>query len=374
MTDTRPTLGQTAIVFTAFAVLFAAAMFWPLATDNLAFKRTHATAWAMTLLATPAFCIFALTYGREPLDNWWRLFWTAGWLMAVAHFWYGLFDLHRGDVASVFERQGIALAGTIFLLLALWGWDVVNAWMRPDWREDDIASRRPAFWVGAVAFFISTVLFNNDRQSLIVGLILAAAIVVAVLRRVDALGSWRSFFDSPLPPAIACALGVGAALYGPVMLSTGTLTPTEVAASQAKWTLWPALGLGGVAAALFIARAPVDQADWGWSGWQIAGAIAFAAHVYAGFWVYFAGSFGAMFAAQGTLVAGGNWLLFVLWSASALTAWSGRRALWLHIPTTALFIAAALLSTYARPGAVKWVGLGFGAIWIAAALFRAARR
>jgi hypothetical protein len=53
----------------AFALMLAFVTFWPLASDNLIFKRTHATAWAMTLLATPAFYIFARTYGREPLTN-----------------------------------------------------------------------------------------------------------------------------------------------------------------------------------------------------------------------------------------------------------------------------------------------------------------
>ena len=100
----RPTLGQVAITLTAFALLLVFAIFWPLASDNLVFKRTHATAWAMTLLATPAFYVFAKTYGREPLTNWWRLSWTAGWAMSFVHFYFGLFGLHAGDPVSVFER------------------------------------------------------------------------------------------------------------------------------------------------------------------------------------------------------------------------------------------------------------------------------
>ena len=186
----RPTLGQVAMTLSTFAVLFAFVTFWPLATDNLIFKRTHATAWAMTWLSIPAFYIFARTYGREPLTNWWRLSWTAGWVMAVIHFYFGLFGLHDGEAWSVFERQGYALAGTIFLMIAVWGWDVFNAWFRPDWEEDDILSRRPAFWIGAVAFFISLVLFNNDIQSLISGLLLTAALLVGVLQRIDGLDGW----------------------------------------------------------------------------------------------------------------------------------------------------------------------------------------
>ncbi len=374
----RITLTQISVSLAAFALLTAFAVFWPLLTANLIFERTHATAWAMTLLATPAFYIFARTYGRAPLTNWWRLFWTFGWIMALLHFWFGLFGMHAGDPISVFQRQGWVLAGTIFLLIALWGWDVVNAWVQPDWWEEDFLSRHLAFWVGLIAFFVSTVLFNNDVPSLVTGLLMAAAVLLGAAQRVDALSGWRAFFDSPLPPAI---LGVGlvaAALFGPSMLSTADMTPGAVAAMQAKWTTWPALFIGGVAAAIFIAFArlsdPKPREDWGWTGWQIAGAGAYLIHVYAGFWLAFGGSFTAMIAAQGWLVTGANLLLALLWPASALVAWVGLRIFPLHLASTALFVVATVLSTWDRPGLVKWLGLGFAAIWAVVAVVRFIRR
>lgn len=373
MATLPPTLGQVAITLAAFALLLAFSVFQPLTTDNLVMGRTHATAWAMTLLATPALYVFARTYGRAPLTNWWRLWWTAGFLMALVHFWYGLWGLHQGDPVSVFTRQGPLLAGAIFLMLALWFWDVVNAWARPDWREEDILSRRPAFWVAVVTTFVSTVLFNNDAPSLATGLVMTGALLLAAFQRADALGSWRAFFDSPLPPAI---LGIGlvaAALLGPEMLATGAMTPEEAAALQAKWSVWPALFLGGVAATILIARAPLHEAS-GWDGWQVAGAGAYLAHVYAGFWEAFGGSFGAMLDQQGWIVGGANLALVVLWTASALAAWAGWRALALHVAATTLFIVAALLSTWDRPGAVFWLGAGLAVIWIVAGGFRLLRR
>ena len=363
MTGARPSLGQTAIVLSAFAVLFVFAVFWPLATENLVLKRAHATAWAAALLATPAMYKFARAFGREPLDNWWRLFWTFGWIMAMIHFYFGLFGLHHGDPMSVFERQGALLAGTIFALVLLWGWDVADCWLRRDWREDDILSRRLAFWVAVVAFLLSTILFNNAVQSLTVGLLMAAALLLGTLQRIDALGSWRAFFDSPLPPIILGAILIAAALFGPSMLSTASPDATEIALIQSKWTVWPAILLGGVAAALFVARWPLDQEDWGWSGWWIMGALAFLAHVYASFWLYFGGSFSDMFAAQGWLVAGSNWLLTGLWTASAGVAWAGWRAAPLHAAATGLFIVSTALATYDRPGNVQLLGLGLVAIW-----------
>ena len=156
--------------------------------------------------------------------------------------------------------------------------------------------------------------------------------------------------------------------------SVDTGTPSEIAASQAKWTVWPALFLGGVAAAILIAQAPLEEESWGWSGWQISGAVAYAAHVYAAFQLYFGGSFAAMYEAQGWLVAGSNWLLTILWTASAAAAWMQWRAFPLHIAATALFIISTVLSTYDRPGAVQLLGLGFAAIWIITAGLRALRR
>lgn len=368
-----PTLGQAAITLTALAVLFAFSVFQPLMTDNLALGRTHASAWAMTLLSTPALYIFARTYGRAPLTNWWRLSWTAGLVMALVHLWFGLFEMHDGDPVSVFTRQGPLLSGTVFLLPVLWFWDVMNAWVRPDWREEDILSRRPAFWLAVVALFVSTVLFNNHAPSFTTGLILTSALLLAAFQRVDALASWREVFESPVPPVI---LGVGlvaAALMAPPIFSAGEMTPSEVAAAQAEWTVWPVLLLGGVAVTILIAKVP-NAADWGWGGWWIAGAAAYLAHVYAGLGPVFGGSLAAMIAAQGWLVGGANLALAALWTASALAAWAGRRASPLHIGATALFVISTVLSTWERPGAVFWLGAALACLWLVAAEMRLLRR
>ncbi len=366
----RPTLSQVALTLSAFALMFAFITFWPLASDNLIFKRTHATAWAMTLLATPAFYVFARNYGRRPLTNWWRLSWTAGWVMSVIHAYYGLWGMHDGDVGSVFERQGWALAGTIFALIAVWGWDVFNAWARPDWEEDDILSRRPAFWIGAVAFFISTVLFNNDIQSLTCGLVLSGALLIGVLQRIDGLDGWDDFFASE---ATILILGVGAVLIatiGPTFLSTADMTNAETAAMQAKWTAWPVIFLGGVAAALYIAHAPENLADWGWPNWHVAGAAAYGVHVYAGLSGRFDWSFAAMFDQQGGIVGWANIALLVLWTASAVAAWASWRATWLHTATTTLFVVAAAASSYFLGDSVIWLTAFMALGWASAAIYR----
>jgi hypothetical protein len=154
-----------------------------LGASDLDFVRAHATAWSMALLATPAMVLFVARYRRQPLGAWWLWFWTFGWLMNLVHFYFGLFRLHDGRPITVFERQGFLLAFTIFFFTALWGLDVIAAWWRPRWAPAYGWLDSAAFLVGFVAFFISTVIFNNDQASLVVGLIMTVAVALALVRR-----------------------------------------------------------------------------------------------------------------------------------------------------------------------------------------------
>jgi hypothetical protein len=169
--------------FGCFALLFAASMLGGLASDDLDFLRTHATAWSMALLATPAMYIFVARYRRQPLDDWWLMFWSFGWLMNLVHFYFGLFRLHDGQPLTVFERQGFLLAFSIFFFTGLWGIDVVAAWLRPRWAPPFGLLDSATFVVGFLTLFISTVIFNNDRTSFVVGLIMTLAVVAGLVRR-----------------------------------------------------------------------------------------------------------------------------------------------------------------------------------------------
>jgi len=144
-------------------------------------------------------------------------------------------------------------------------------------------------------------------------------------------------------------------MFGPTFLSTADMINTEIAAMQAKWTAWPVIFLGGVAAALFIAHAPDDLDDWGWPNWQVAGAAAYGVHVYAGLGGSFDWSFSAMFDQQGGLVGWANIALLLLWTASAIAAWMSWPALWLHIATTVLFGVAGVMSSYFLGESVIWL-------------------
>lgn len=175
----------------AFSVLLAASMFGGLASGDIDFLRTHATAWSMTLLASPAMYLFVARFRRQPLNDWWRMFWTAGLCMNVVHFYFGLFHLHDGEPTTVFQRQGFMLAFSIFFFLGLWALDVLAAWIRVRRPTSWIARRVPdygwfnsfAFVVGFLTFFISTVIFRNDDNSLVVGLVMTGAVVGGLVHR-----------------------------------------------------------------------------------------------------------------------------------------------------------------------------------------------
>ena len=133
------------------------------------------------------------------------------------------------------------------------------------------------------------------------------------------------------------------------------------------------LFLGGVAAAILIGRAP-NLERWGWPNWQLAGLAAYAAHVYAGFWLYHGGSFAHMFADQGVAAGASNLILLGLWTASAAAAqMSWRVSPWLHYAATALFMLSGMFSAYFMGGPVIWLAGLMALIWIAAALARARR-
>ncbi|RMF34949.1 MAG: hypothetical protein D6754_14105, partial [Alphaproteobacteria bacterium] len=138
------------------------------------------------LLAVPALALFAIRAGRQPLGQAWRLWWTAGWVLIVLHLYWGLGRLHHWDPISVFERQGFRVAAPIFVLEVVWLVDVVLAWTRRDWSHaaGGYLLWQWLAWLIAVAnFAVSLLVFRNDPASLWIGVLMAAALGLAVLRR-----------------------------------------------------------------------------------------------------------------------------------------------------------------------------------------------
>lgn len=192
----RPTLNEIAFTFVPFAVLFSLTVFVSLTQPEIDFARTRYTAWTMTILATPALCIFVVRFGREPLTSWWRLYWTFGYFACLAHFNYGLLRMHDADPVSVFERQGFLLAATLFLLIGLWSLDIVLTWATRRTDKLIYGIRLAAHLVAIVSLFISTVVFNNHRIILSLGILMTVSVLGAtVLRLLSGRGVERLFWS-----------------------------------------------------------------------------------------------------------------------------------------------------------------------------------
>ncbi len=184
--DRRPTAAEIALPLAAFAVLFAAVVLGgPVASDPVMF-RTHATAWAASILVLPALWLFLRDAGLRPLTQVWRVWWTAGWAMIAVHLFWGLGRMHDWDAGSVFERQGILIAAPIFVLEAVWLVDVILAWTRRDWAvasRSYLAWQWLAWWVAMLNFLVSLAVFQNDPMSTYLGALLVAALATALLAR-----------------------------------------------------------------------------------------------------------------------------------------------------------------------------------------------
>jgi len=164
-----------------FALAMAAALLGPLASSDLVYNRTRFTIWATILLAIPAVASFILAIGRASLGPAWRAWWTAALGAYLVHLWYGFGVMFAGDFAATFAAQGTLVAGSNFLLAAVWLASVASAW-----------SALSAPWLHGLATLLfcvsaitSTLLFGRPPSPWF-GWALAAGIAAAAIGRL-----WR---------------------------------------------------------------------------------------------------------------------------------------------------------------------------------------
>jgi hypothetical protein len=180
------------------------------------------------------------------------------------------------------------------------------------------------------------------------------------------------------PPAAPRLAGIPSlALLGfavaMAMALLGPLATSDLVYNRTRFTIWATVVLAIPAVVLFIlaiGRAPPGAT---WRAWWTAAFGGYLVHLWYGFGVMFAGDLAATFDAQGTLVAGSNFVLALVWLASVACAWSARPAAWLHALATLLFLVSAITSTlvFGRPPspwfgwalAVGIAGAAIGRLW-----------
>ena len=187
-TAPAPRLRTTHVAFTLlpFALAVGFAVFAALTQPNPEIYRTNAYAWGGAVMIAPALFVLARRLGRQPLNHWWRLFWTFGLLLLLA---YGIEILgwqHLWRPDLVAAQFGLIGAVVLWGLEAVWVIDVLMAWNRYDWAR---AEGRYAWWqgcVGAYVFVCFVVLLlrvGKDVESHALGGLLLLTMAVALVLR-----------------------------------------------------------------------------------------------------------------------------------------------------------------------------------------------
>lgn len=184
MTWDRPaniTLPQFTAAFVPFAVLLVWALLAPELQPALELGRTKLTIWATTILLLPALVLYLFRSTGRGVANLAHLLWTFAWITFMVHAGWAVFIIFDG-VGDTFVQMGTFIAGANFVLTALWTIDIILLWT---------VARPPAWlWVAqlvvrALTFliFAYTLLVLREGAVFVLGVILAAAVVLALLVR-----------------------------------------------------------------------------------------------------------------------------------------------------------------------------------------------
>lgn len=187
-TEPAPPLRPYHVAFTLlpFAALVAFAVFYALAQPNPAIFRTNAFAWGAAIMTVPALFLMARRLGRRVLDHWWRLFWSFGLILLLAHNVSALGWQHLWRPDLVAAEFGLFGAVLIWGLAAVWLIDVLMACNRLDWAH---AEGGYAVWQGLVsclvfASFVYALLGTGQGAvSQTLGVVLVLAVACGLLLR-----------------------------------------------------------------------------------------------------------------------------------------------------------------------------------------------
>jgi hypothetical protein len=180
----KPTLDQLTFAFVPFSLMLAASILSAVTQPAVAYARTQFLIWTALVLATPALAEYVLAFGRRPLSNYWRLFWSFAWITYLVHFQYGFGSLFHGQLRAVLVSQGAVVAVSNFLATGLWSFDALVSWItrqRPAWI---LSVRSVTHLLIFVSFFLSAVIFHSGVVrwlGLAMTVTVGATIVIRVL-------------------------------------------------------------------------------------------------------------------------------------------------------------------------------------------------
>jgi hypothetical protein len=174
-------LPQFTAVFVLFGILAVAALLWPETTLALDLNRTKATIWATTLLLLPALVLYPFRDMSQRIANLAHLFWTFAYFMFLIHAYWAVFVIFDG-VRDTFKQMGVPIASVNFLLVIVWGLDVLLLWLV---RSTTPRTVRLQWTVRAFTFlvFAITLIALRGGSVRILGIVFVACVALALLVR-----------------------------------------------------------------------------------------------------------------------------------------------------------------------------------------------
>lgn len=189
-----------ALVYVPFGLLLAAACLTAETASQPTLRRAVLTMWLTVATATPAMVlavVFDLRRADRPVYAWWRRLWTFAYVAFVIHLGFG-HAFFEWNFADIVKHQGWLVAGSNYLLAALWTIEMLLVW-GPFPRESTGVYRFQwvvhLFMAGLV--FTTAVLLHGGTVRLL-GSVFAAVIVVGLPLRLG-LGPVPSRVPPPVP-------------------------------------------------------------------------------------------------------------------------------------------------------------------------------
>jgi hypothetical protein len=174
-----------ALVYIPFGLLLVAACLAAEASSQPTLRRAVFTIWLTVATATPAMVlagVYDLRTAPWPVYAWWRRLWTFAYAAFVIHLGFG-HVFFEWDLADILKHQGRLVAGSNYLLAALWTAEMALVWCGARRESRGLyvfQCGTHLFMAGLV--FTTTVLLHTGTVR-VIGLVFTAAVVGSLLLR-----------------------------------------------------------------------------------------------------------------------------------------------------------------------------------------------
>jgi len=190
----RVTLSQFTWTFVLFALLLTAALMVPempqiiehhrsvYTIEALVYYRAIYTIWVTIVFMIPALALHFLPGDSESKTNYWRLFWTFGFVAFMVHFYYTIGVIFHGSLREVYAAQGPVIATSNLLDSAWWGFDLILAWFVNSSAKWIRVQRNFAHVYIPLTFFVSAVIIKHGVVRWL-GIVMTAVLVISIVLR-----------------------------------------------------------------------------------------------------------------------------------------------------------------------------------------------